>query len=63
MGAFCKLLERTSRRRANKAGEIHYPNWLKEEFRDLPRMETWLATNVIPPQHPLMSLKIKINEN
>jgi|JI7StandDraft_1071085.scaffolds.fasta_scaffold493594_1 hypothetical protein len=24
-------------------------------------METWLSTNVIPPQHSLMSLKIKVN--
>jgi hypothetical protein len=26
-------------------------------------MQTWLSTNVIPPQLPLMSLKVKVNEN
>lgn len=24
-------------------------------------MQTWLSTNVLPPQTPLMSLKIKLN--
>lgn len=26
-------------------------------------MQTWLSTNVIPPQHALMSLKVKVNMN
>jgi len=26
-------------------------------------MQTWLSTNIIPPQAPLMSLKIKVNVN
>lgn len=26
-------------------------------------MQTWLSTNVIPPQNSLMSLKVKVNEN
>jgi hypothetical protein len=26
-------------------------------------MDTWLSTNAIPPQHSLMSLKIKLNMN
>ena len=63
IGAFLKLLEQSSRKRRNISGAINYPNWLKEEFRDLPSFETFLSTNVIPPQHSLMSLKIKINNN
>lgn len=29
IGAFFKLLERTARKRKNKAGEINFPKWLK----------------------------------
>lgn len=29
IGGFLKLLERNSRKRVNKAGEIYFPKWLK----------------------------------
>ena len=52
-----------SKKRKNKSAEIFFPRWLKEEFRDMPIMQTALSTNVIPLHRPLMRLKIKIDQN
>ena len=63
IGAFFALLQRHASTRNNQGAEITIPRWLKEQFRELPLVNTWLAANLPPPQAPLMTLKVKVNNN